>query len=503
MQSKYYIERWSLPTVDKLLVCPPATNDPDLSKFAEHYVRLSLACSYTDPLSLDMYFGPEEWKEEMNRAMANDTRGLSFSVETQNDKECSSKKKVFIALRKRCAELLGNLYNVHAETEDVKYRLEFILANARALFARQRHLCGEKFSFIQQAQEFYDVEVEESFPLKEVTEETLAELDKLLPDNLSADVGHYDVIIKPAKNNNNDGVKVESISRGNISDNSQLLASRFDSFRAQFVIPKNQYKKVFEFALAECRSRCKEQLTLMPVNEKCDVVWFDDQQASWEAFEGFKRNGRSEIKVNLARLITLNKAEWLPANEGYPGHHYMFGMMEQELVKKRNWVEFSVVNKFSPYSTIAEGGAEWAAHRLLWWNLDERSEYLHRLAKKANMKFDTALLRKWCVVASLTDPSDQVGRVHVHIASQLIDGQISKQEAQNLMFENGFRADASWPNVTFLQEFGAYIINYSYGKHLVNRWIEARVKKNDVSNWKAFEDFVQRPPLPHNMKLQE
>jgi len=119
------------------------------------------------------------------------------------------------------------------------------------------------------------------------------------------------------------------------------------------------------------------------------------------------------------------------------------------------------------------------------------------------MTFDSALLRKWCIVTDLTHPSDQVGRVHVYIASQLIDGKISRHEAQNRMFQNGFCAEASWPNVAFMEEFGAYIMNHSYGKCLVNRWIEAHIKENDVSNWKAFENFIQRPPLPSNMKLQE
>jgi len=339
---------------------------------AEDYVRLSLACSYTDPLSIDMYFGPVGWKEEMTDAMANDTRGLLFSRENKNEMK-SSNRKVFIALRKRCAELLGNLYNVQPNNEDEKYRLEFILANASALFTRQRQLCGEKFSFSEQSQKFYDVQMEKTFPLKQITEETLAELNRLLPDNRSADVARHDVIER-AKNNNNSVVKVESTSANNIGHNLTTLASRFDSFRAQFVIPKHQYKTVFEFAHAECRSRCKENLSLMPENEQCDVLWLDDQKVSWEGFQGFSGNGHSRMRVNLARLITLDKAEQLPGHKCYPGYHCIFGMIEQELVKNRKWVEFSVVNTFSPYSTIIEGAAGWAAQRLLWRSLDDRHE---------------------------------------------------------------------------------------------------------------------------------
>ena len=44
---------------------------------------------------------------------------------------------------------------------------------------------------------------------------------------------------------------------------------------------------------------------------------------------------------------------------GYPGHHVFNSQMEQHLVNKNGWVEYSVYPLFSPMSLLAEGSANY------------------------------------------------------------------------------------------------------------------------------------------------
>jgi len=100
------------------------------------------------------------------------------------------------------------------------------------------------------------------------------------------------------------------------------------------------------------------------------------------------------------------------------------------------------------------------------------------------------------MVAHLTDPLDELGRVHVRIAQQFVDGEIrTDKEARQQMLEYGLRPDESWPNVAFIKDLGAYIINYSFGKKLMGKWIALQ---GDCP-WMAFAAFAKRPMLPSRM----
>ena len=215
------------------------------------------------------------------------------------------------------------------------------------------------------------------------------------------------------------------------------------------------------------------------------------------------------MQVNLARLLSLDKFEQLPAHEAYPGHHYMFTQVEQHLVKKRFGIEFAVVNTYSPYSFVAEGGAEWGAQSLMWGDLSERLAFVKTLVTKLrelalaeedteHVKFISEMftdkdLQNWVEVAAITDPLDAVpGSVHCHIAQKLVDGDITMEEARKRMQEDGFRRDDSWPNAAFLNEMEAYIINYSFAKTAVHSWIQAQIESGKtVTNGRPLHSFRQ------------
>ena len=197
----------------------------------------------------------------------------------------------------------------------------------------------------------------------------------------------------------------------------------------------------------------------------------------------------------MARLLSLDKFTQLPAHEAYPGHHVMCTLTEQALVHGRGWVEFGVSPTFSPSSVIAEGGAEWAAQSLLWADQARQAAFQSTLAARAGLNLTQSAVERWARVARLTDPLDEVGRVHVDIARRLVDGNATAAEARDEMRRRGLRSEESWPNVAFFESLGAYIVSYSYGKRLVDGWVRAQPEPP----WAAFAAFARRPVLPRHM----
>jgi len=488
----------------------------EIDVLSKRYVNLSLAAAHVteaddSPNSLDMYFCAEEQHQQVAAVMKDKAGWSDVAPDFVGVDEALQKVKRQ-AVRCGLAELMSQVETFVDKADEEKngeflYRGTWIQANTHAMLERMKYLLGERhaLSFKEQLAFYYDLEgiaVQDwDFPLEQLPQTKLDELDRemrVIEDSMGIAVA---VGATPT------------------------LAERFDTVRKQFLIPQEKYEVVFMRALEECKRRCEAKGLVCPPLPK--MTWHDDPHIEWEAFEGFKGEGQSEMQVNKARLISLDKALQLPAHEAYPGHHYMFTAVEEHLYREKGWAEFSVVNTFSPYSFVAEGGAEWAAQELLWCSMEDRKAYMQELSREAlasrvggdasagptgGAKCKLARVNSpgpeevaaWCRVAAITDPLDEVGRVHVKIAQQLVDGEIDYDKAKQQMLEHGFRCHDSWPNADFLQSMGAYIVTYSFGKRMVERWIQRRVAESQaagspVDRWQAFAEFARRPVLPREM----
>ena len=78
---------------------------------------------------------------------------------------------------------------------------------------------------------------------------------------------------------------------------------------------------------------------------------------SWSGYNWYQGGATSLIQVNTDLPIYIDRAIDLAAHEGYPGHHVYNALLEENLVRGRGWIEFTVYALFSPQSLIAEGTA--------------------------------------------------------------------------------------------------------------------------------------------------
>jgi hypothetical protein len=264
-----------------------------LALLAPMYVRAILSIGRHDPDFVDAYYGPPEWKADVEAEQAD--------LDTLEDRVSG------------LSESLKALVDVADAA--TRSRVAYLAAQVRAAAARIRMLGGARFAFDEESDLLYDAVAphhdEEHFRA------LLSALDAVLPGS------------------------------GPVPD-------RYDSFRARFVIPRDRLDAVFTAAVDESRRRTQRWIPLPP-GESFRLEYVTGR--SWSGYNWFQGGSRSLIQINTDHPITIDRAVDLGAHEGYPGHHVYNTLIEQELVVARGWKEFSVYALFSPQSLIAEGTA--------------------------------------------------------------------------------------------------------------------------------------------------
>jgi hypothetical protein len=272
--------------------CAQSTN---MNTLGERYVRLVLAMGQHDADYVDAYYGPPEWRKEVDAQK----RPLA---EITADADALAKEITAAAPPASADEL-------------TRLRHEYLARQLEALRARAAMLTGTRLTFDEESKALYDAVAPSHTEAEFAT--VLAALEAKLPG--------------PG-----------------------LLVDRYDEFRKGFVIPKDRLDPVFKAAIDGCRSRMLEHIQLPP-GESFTVEYVTGK--SWSGYNWYQGNYRSLIQVNTDLPIYIDRAIDLACHEGYPGHHVYNVLLEKNLVRDRGWVEFSVYPLFSPQSLIAEGTA--------------------------------------------------------------------------------------------------------------------------------------------------
>ena len=267
-----------------------------MNRIAERYVKLVLALGQHDTDYVDAYYGPPEWKAEV------ESRKMSLRA---IDAEAAR----LIELVPRRGVVAGDVVLVLRE--------EYLRRQLEAMRARVRMLTGAKVSFDEESKALYDA-VAPTYP-ESYFQAILDQLALLLPGG-------------------------------------GPLIDRYDVFRRGFIIPPDRLNDVFSAAIAECRRRTLERIQL-PGNESFAVEYVTNK--SWSGYNWYQGNFRSLIQVNTDLPIYVDRAIDLACHEGYPGHHVYNVLLEKNLVRDRGWREFTVYALFSPQSLIAEGTANY------------------------------------------------------------------------------------------------------------------------------------------------
>jgi hypothetical protein len=404
----------------------------DLDQIADRYVQLVLAVGVRDSDYVDAYFGSQEPKLQAEE------ENLSYAqIASQTDKVLAQ---------------LDQIKNPDDEMAGLRY--DFLKKQLEALRAFVELRSAKHFTFDQESMALYDA-VAPTFSQSHF-DEILHHLDTALP-------GKGDVL------------------------------QRFEAYQKQFVIPREKLDLVFKKALKECRARTIKHIALPP-NESFEVEYV--RKKPWGGYNWYKGNFHSVIQVNTDLPIYIDRAVDLAAHEGYPGHHVYNVLLEQELLKKRNWKEFSVYPLFSPESLIAEGSANYGVDVVLAG--EERIKFEQRVIFPA-AGLDPSLAPQYYKVRELINQLTYAGN---EAARHFLDGNWSAEQAIEWMQKYClYSRDRAEKRLEFIKKYRSYVINYNLGQDMVKAYIESRAK-DEESRWRELAKMLGSPILPSGIVLK-
>ncbi len=397
---------------------------------AERYVKLVLSLGEHDADYVDAYYGPAEWREEVRATRPTLPFILSAALVLRED----------LQSRATPAEEMETL------------RLEYLRRQMDALIVRAEMLGGRQLRFDEESQALYDAVA----PIQ--GEEHFRQLNALIEEQLPG---------------------------------SSSLPERLESFRTDFVIPRERLDAVFGAAIDICRAKTIEHLPL-PSGETFTVEYVNGK--SWSGYNWYQGGFRSLIQVNTDLPVFIDRAIDLACHEGFPGHHVYNSLLEKTLVRDRGWPEFSVYALFSPQSLIAEGSANYGID--IAFPFDERvlmeKEQLFPIAG-----LDPSRAEHYYRVHELVGRTGYAGN---EAARRYLDGEISATAAAEWLTTYALMApDRARQRVKFIEQYRSYVINYNLGQDLVRDYVEARAKGATKRRWEVFAELLSSPRLPSHL----
>jgi hypothetical protein len=269
------------------------------------------------------------------------------------------------------------------------------------------------------------------------------------------------------------------------------LASRVESFRAEFAIPRDKLDAVFGAAIDICRTKTLAYMPL-PDGESFTVEYVNGK--SWSGYNWYQGDFRSLIQVNTDLPIYIDRAIDLACHEGYPGHHVYNALLEKTLVRERGWMEFSVYALFSAQSLIAEGSAN--------YGIDVTFPAEERVVMEQETLFPIAGLdaARAAQYYRLYDLVARTGYAGNEAARRYLDGSMSADEAAEWLTTYALMEPArARQRIKFFDQYRSYVINYNLGKDLVRHHVEARSGGDAKRRWQVFAELLSSPRLPSGL----
>ncbi len=416
----------------------PSKDGAAMNRIAESYVKLVLAVGQHDPDYVDAYYGPPEWRTEV------EARG----------------KRPLAEIRSEAAGLVSELQaqNPEAGGPDagmIRLRHEYLTRQLQSLAARVEQLNGRRMTFDEESKALYDAvspHHDEAF-----YQQTVDQLDAALPG---------------------DGPVVEQL----------------DRFRQDFVIPRDRHDAVFQAAIAECRRRTAPHIEL-PAGESFEIEYVTDKP--WSGYNWYKGGYHSLIQLNTDLPIFIDRAIDLACHEGYPGHHVYNALLEKNLVRDRGWREFSVYPLNSPQSLIAEGTANFGIdvafpgpERVAW-----ESGTLFPLAG-----LDPARADRFYEVQELVQKLTYAGNdaARLYLDGEITREQAVDWMVKYALYTR----ERAEQRIRFVDRYRSYVINYNWGQDLVKQYVEREggTPDNPQKRWEIFEDLLASPRLPSGLQ---
>ncbi|CAA9531663.1 MAG: FIG00482145: hypothetical protein [uncultured Sphingomonas sp.] len=333
-------------------------------------------------------------------------------------------------------------------------RAAFLQAQLTAADTRLRMLGGEKLSFEDEALGLFGVRPE----LKPLSayDPVLARIDRLLPG------------------------------KGE-------LWQRVTDFSDRFVVPRARLDAVFRTAIAECRARTLQHIA-MPAGERFNMAFVTGK--SWSGYNYYLGDYRSRIEINTDLPIRISRAVDLGCHEGYPGHHVLNALLEQRLVREKNWIEFSVYPLYSPQSLIAEGSAN--------YGIDLAFPGPEKLAYETRVLYPLAGLPVADAARfdALQTAARELGGARFTIARDFLEGRIGEDQAVRLTMKYQLMNEArARQSLAFTKQYRSYVINYGLGRDMVAAWVES-AGSDQNARWRRMEQLLSEPSLPSDLLVR-
>ncbi|HEX8192256.1 MAG TPA: hypothetical protein VF552_05095 [Allosphingosinicella sp.] len=417
---------------------PPAQQADSMDRIAEDYVKLQLLIGEKEEGYIDAFYGPAQWREA--------ARGEAAAATLPQ-------------LSARVQALIDRIRAVEAFTSYVAGSIEarrstFLEAQLVAAQTRLRMLGGERLSFADEARGLFAV----------------------TPD--IRPLASYDPVV----------ARIDRLVTG-----PGTLAERVEAFQARFTVPADRLDAVMRAATAECRRRTLEHIPL-PAEERFTLEFVTNK--SWSGYNWYQGNYASLIQINTDLPIRINRAVDLGCHEGYPGHHVYNALLERNLARGRNWVEYTVYPLYSPQSLIAEGSAN----------------YGYDLAFPGNerLTFETRVLYPLAGISpegaarylELQEALNDLSGARFTIARDFLEGRITRPQAialsQRYQLVSATRAEQL---LAFTEQYRSYVINYGLGREMVARYIEGQ-GATQAARWDAMERILSEPTLPSDLTVR-
>jgi hypothetical protein len=402
---------------------------------AERYRKLVLAIGQHDSSYVDAYYGPPELEQQA----------------AKNKQSLASIKADVVAAQRDIAQQ-------KADGADQALRIEFLSKQLKAMQARVEMMEGRKFTFDQETALLYDA---------------------VSPHHERA---HYMALV----------AQVEQLLPG-----AGPLPERLKAFRAQFAIPKERLKPVFDASIAACRERTN---AFMPLPQEESFVLEFVSNKPWSGYNWYKGNAHSLIQINTEFPIYIERAVDLGCHEGYPGHHVYNALLEQSLVQQRNWVEFSVYPLYSPMSLIAEGSANYGIEMAF---TDEERLAFEQKVLYPLAGLDPALAPRYAQLMKLLG---KLSYADNDAAQAYLEGKWTREQTIEWLVNVAlYPPEKSAQRLSFYDANRGYVINYNLGKDMVKAWVEKHVTATDPvtarkQRWEAFKALLSSPRLASGLR---
>jgi hypothetical protein len=397
-----------------------------LDQHATSYVKLNLALGQHDADWVDAYYGPAEWREQ-----------------------AKSENKPVAAIHAEASALRETIQRTAVPPDRLlALRRNYLIEQLGALVTKAEMLEGKKFPFEEEARLLYGVTPErrsDAFFADAVTA-----LEQELPG-------------------------------------SQPLTERLAAYNKRFEIAPERTDAVIRAALAECRARTLQHITL-PAEETFTLEYVKNQP--WAGYNWYKGNYTSLIQVNTDLPVGIGRALDLACHEGYPGHHTYNVLLEKNLVRDRGWVEFSIYPLNSPQSLIAEGSGNYGLHVAF---PEAEREAFERDVLFPLAGFDPKEAARFHRIARITTA---LGYASSEVARRYLDGEMTRDQAKAWLVRYGLAtSERAEQQLKFAERYRSYVINYNLGQDLVRAHVE-----KSPDRWAAFHELISTPMLPGQLR---